>query len=106
MAGKSSGRLAVNVYAKNEDDEIVWFGPGDDVPGWAAKQITNPDVWESAPKGADAGAAGDGAESDEPPLGGAGSGVAAWRAYAEGLGIADIPEDATRDDIVALVRGQ
>ena len=25
------------------------FGPGDDVPDWAAKKIVNPDAWDSAP---------------------------------------------------------
>jgi hypothetical protein len=32
------------------------FGPDDDLPGWARKAITNPDVWEGS--------------DDEPPAGG------------------------------------
>jgi hypothetical protein len=107
----SKGRLAVHVYATNDDDEVVWFGPDDDVPAWAAEQITNPDAWETAPKGAkldepDAPAAdGDDGADEEPPLGGPGSGTAEWKAYAESKGI-DVPEDAGRDDIVALVRDE
>lgn len=42
------------------------------------------------------------AEVQEPPRGGAGSGETAWRAYAAHLGI-EIPEDADRGDIIALV---
>lgn len=57
-------------------------------------------------------AAGEIAESDEggddegpnpPPQGGAGSGIEAWRAYADELGV-EVAESATRDDIVAAVR--
>ena len=114
MAKSSGGRLAFSVYAMNEKDEVVWFAPGDDVPSWAAEQITNPSAWETAPKGlkldesggAPADASPDSQDAaEEPPLGGAGSGVAAWKAYAEGLGI-EVPDDASRDDIVDLVRAQ
>lgn len=38
----------------------------------------------------------------EPPRSGKGSGLDAWIAYAELLEI-DVPEDATRDDVIALV---
>src|SRR4051812_22314689 len=100
----SKGRLAVHVYALNDDLEVVWFGPDDDVPAWAAKQISNPDAWETPPSGVklEDGAADDGDAAEEPPMGGAGSGRAEWAAYAEGLGI-EVPEDAGRDDIVELV---
>lgn len=37
-----------------------------------------------------------------PPLGGSGSGVDAWRAYATGLGL-EVDEAASRDEIVQLV---
>lgn len=116
MAAGSGGRLAACVYAMNENDEVVWFTPDHDVPAWAAKQITNPRSWEVAPKGVklddEAGAPAYRADptepakgDEEPPLGGPGSGVAAWKAHAEGLGI-EVPDDAGRDDIVALVRDQ
>lgn len=38
----------------------------------------------------------------EPPRSGRGSGVDAWREYADSLGV-QYPQDATRDDIVALI---
>lgn len=38
----------------------------------------------------------------EPPRSGNGSGVAAWREYADAIGV-EYPETATRDEIVALV---
>lgn len=41
----------------------------------------------------------------EPPRSGRGSGLDAWVAYAEGVGI-DIPEGASRDDVIALVDAQ
>lgn len=41
----------------------------------------------------------------EPPRAGRGSSEDAWREYATGLGI-DVPNDAGRDDIIALVDAQ
>lgn len=38
----------------------------------------------------------------EPPRAGRGSGVDAWATYARSIGIT-VPDDATRDDIIALV---
>lgn len=97
--------LAVTVHVHDEHGAPHVFGPGDILPAWAARAITNPDVWadgddELAPAPPDGG----GGSSGEPPRGGPGSGRDAWAAYAESKGIA-VPEDATRDDIVALVDG-
>lgn len=44
----------------------------------------------------------DDAEAGPPPKGGAGSGVAEWRAYAESIGL-DVSDDDSRDDIIAAV---
>lgn len=44
----------------------------------------------------------DPASDGEPPRAGRGSGVEAWAEYATSKGI-EVPADATRDDIVALV---
>lgn len=41
-------------------------------------------------------------EGAEPPRSGRGSGVEAWTEYATSLGI-EVPEGASRDDVVALV---
>jgi hypothetical protein len=89
-------KLIGNVFVENE-----WYGPAygnaDQVPADIAAKIPNPKAWA------------DGELPDgpiftdvEPPRTGRGSGVAAWRAHAEGLGIT-VPDDADRDDIVALV---
>lgn len=37
--------LAGMVTVRAENRRLVTFGPGDEVPGWAAKLITNPRVW-------------------------------------------------------------
>lgn len=42
------------------------------------------------------------AQIPEPPRGGAGSGVEAWREYATNTGV-EFDADATRDDIIAAV---
>lgn len=41
-------------------------------------------------------------EDGRPPKGGAGSGLDEWLAYAADHGI-DVPDDATRDDVIAAV---
>ena len=83
--GRQTGRAAV-------------FGPDDDLPGWAVKAITTPDVWDGdAPAGADEPDSG-----GEPPRSGKGSSTEAWQKYAASLGV-EVPEDASRDDIVAAV---
>jgi hypothetical protein len=58
---------------------------------------------ESADNSGDESGSGDGSEA--PPRTGRGSGADAWREYATGLGI-EVPEDAGRDDIVALVEAR
>lgn len=72
------------------------YPAGKDLPAGVADQIDNPKVWET-PK-----ASGADALDGEPPRSGQGSGVDAWRDYAEASGI-DVPEGASRDDIVELV---
>lgn len=94
-----AGTLQSTVYVLDENGEHVAFGPGDEVPDWAAKQITNKSAWEQAPDAEP----GDGLPDGAPPLTGKGSGKAEWVAYATGRGIT-VPEAASRDDIVDLVR--
>jgi hypothetical protein len=38
-------RYAVYLDDPERDGETVVFVPGDEVPEWAAKQITNPNCW-------------------------------------------------------------
>jgi hypothetical protein len=50
--------LASFVYVSDDEHESAWFGPGDDVPAWAAAKITTDRAWvgeaeverEAAPK--------------------------------------------------------
>lgn len=72
------------------------FGPGDTIPGWAAKLITNEDAWDPTSHDTKA------ETPKEPNRTGRGSGLDDWQSYADTLGI-DYPDDAKRDDIIALV---
>ncbi|QXW04013.1 hypothetical protein [Rhodococcus globerulus] len=40
-------RLITFVHVADESGVGHAFGPGDEVPGWAAKRITNPAAWDS-----------------------------------------------------------
>ncbi|MGC0365009.1 hypothetical protein ABH922_002993 [Rhodococcus sp. 27YEA15] len=42
-------RLITFVHVADESGVGHAFGPDDAVPEWAAKKITNPDVWDSVP---------------------------------------------------------
>jgi hypothetical protein len=39
-------RLRTTVHVVDQEGRTRAFGPGEEVPDWAAEQITNPDVWE------------------------------------------------------------
>ena len=39
-------KLITTVHVADDNGTMHVFGPGDEVPGWAEKAITNPDVWE------------------------------------------------------------
>ncbi|MGW4240914.1 hypothetical protein [Nocardia sp. NPDC004722] len=54
------------VVAYDEHSAPCWFGPADEVPEWAARQITNPAAWDSAPAPAVEAGAGEAATSGEP----------------------------------------
>ncbi len=127
-------KLISHVTVHDSDFVAHTFAPGDKVPGWAKKIITNPNVWgegdgddsgddvttpPAAPAGPDAPAtpaASDPAvgETTEtltvPPTTGAGSGTDVWRDYAvkatatAGLQL-DIADDAKRGDIIEALKG-
>jgi hypothetical protein len=102
----------------------VAYGPGKDIPSAVAAQISNPDVWEGGKAPSNAGSAvtpqpalqlsvtraeaaapppaASAATSEVPRKGGAGSGKDAWAAYAAAKGV-QVPDDATRDDIVTAL---
>lgn len=96
-------RLRTNVHVFDEHGNVSVFGPGDDVPEWAAARITNPKAWtddepapEPEPEPVQPGPDG------QPPRSGRGSGRDAWAAYAAARGL-DVPDDASRDEIIAAV---
>lgn len=39
--------LVTYVYVRDDHGRRSRFGPGDDVPSWAAAKITNPAAWDS-----------------------------------------------------------
>lgn len=93
------------------DRRRTTFGPGDEVPAWAAEKITNPAAWtgqdndgSTPPPSAPKTETPDPPAGDEPPpMHGKGSGLAAWKAYAVAH---DVPhdEDAGRDELIDACR--
>ena len=122
-------RLVARVTLEDPDTrQHVSFGPGGEVPGWAAALITNPLAW-AEDDGADGEASvtdgdepdvasvsdgdvtatedattvgGDESDVEAPPRSGAGSGVGAWAKHARALGV-PVTDDMSRDDIIAAV---
>lgn len=72
----------------------TWYGPGDEVPPKVAERI-GAHAWED-----------DGAKPEpssggpQPPRSGRGSGVEAWRKFAEANGV-DTDDEMNRDDVIA-----
>jgi hypothetical protein len=110
-------RLAAFVTVYDEHRSPKSFGPNDELPAWAERQITNAAAWvdddEDEPNaGADPGQGGDadtgtgaGTEPVEaPPRNGPGSGAEHWIAFlrANGVGPDVIADDATRTDAIAV----
>ncbi|MFI1607848.1 hypothetical protein ACH4YN_38040 [Streptomyces griseofuscus] len=103
MSGKQ--QLVAFVHVRDVGGRTVAYGPGEDVPAWARKQITNPKAWgdvESAePSQVEAPSpAGTGGDLEAPPRAGKGSGVEAWRDFASRKGV-DVDQDASREQIIA-----
>jgi hypothetical protein len=120
-------KAAVYVTVHDEQGESFTFEPGQELPAWAAKAITNPNVFaaeveeksttKSEPKAekkepktskpattATDAASGETSASDgEPPRAGTGSGGDAWSTYATGTLGLTVPEGAKKADIIQLV---
>lgn len=84
----------------------VAYGPGDTVPPKVAKRIGD-HAWTDADQdGADEVSvndpAGSGGDVEAPPRSGRGSGIDAWRAFAERNGY-DTDDEMSRDDVIALL---
>lgn len=76
------------------------FPAGTERSGEAAELVGDGPWWSGPAAGVVAST-----QDAEPPRSGKGSGVEAWREYAEAKGI-PFDAEATRDDIIALVDGQ
>lgn len=87
-------QLVRHVSVRNPETSYVYsFGPGDDVPEWAAELITNPDNWSQPDTST---------PLNEPPRTSAHARRDDWAAYATSLGIM-VRDDWKRDDIIAAV---
>lgn len=69
----------------------------------AAGEVAEGDEGETLDEAATEAAEDDDQAPEPPPQGGPGSGVDAWRTYADELGV-EVAESATRDDIIAAVK--
>ena len=93
---KKVGELTV--YLSDEDGTVHRFLPGDEVPGWAGKQMG-----DHCFAGGDSTPEVEQPESDgPPPKAGKGSGESAWRSYADSKGV-DVSGAEGRDDIIDLL---
>jgi hypothetical protein len=97
-------KLNTHVTVHDENGAPFTFGPDVELPEWAARKISNPNVWdgdapvfEEEPEEEI-----DEADENEPARSGRGSGLPVWQAYAKSLDIT-FPEDADRNAIIALV---
>lgn len=93
--------------ARNVQVDGTWYRPGDSPPPEVAERILNPKAWEDTEDRPEPALAApveqvpDGPLM-EPPRTGSGSGLDAWKAYADQEKLA-VPEGAKRDDIIAIV---
>lgn len=95
-------KLNTHVTVHDENYAPHTFGPADELPDWAARKITNPNVWDgNAPQFEDVDELNEDDEN-EPSRSGRGSGLPVWQAYAKSLNI-EFPADADRNAIIALV---
>ena len=97
-----SARLRYTVFVPREDGSTAKFGPGDEVPEWARKLITNPIAWEDEAEEGEADE-GDGGALSFPE----GSPDESWKvdelkAYAAERGI-DLADATKKADILAAI---
>lgn len=88
--------LTVHTHAIDEQGRARHFQPGDSVPDWAAKQLTNPKLFAAD----DSQAEPERVPVEAPSRSGPGSGKDAWTAFAEASGVG-LDAGMTRDDIMA-----
>ncbi|MFC8182407.1 hypothetical protein ACFULT_26345 [Rhodococcus sp. NPDC057297] len=86
--------LIAFVHVADENGTAHVFGPGDSVPEWARKKITNPTVWD-----------GESTKVEVPPQAGPKGGRDKWAAYAAANGVAADAE-WKRDDIIEALEAR
>lgn len=97
--------LITYVSLFDEAGNLHSFGPGHDVPEWARKRITNPQVWDDAAietvasVPAPAASVVAPAATEPPPQGGPGASRQVWADYAAANGVT-VQEAWKRDDII------
>lgn len=84
--------LVTFVHVHDSDGASHAFGPGDTVPEWARKKITNPAVWDTP-------------EVSIPAKAGAKGTRDKWASYAEAKGV-EVDKDWGRDDIIEHLQSQ
>lgn len=78
----------------------VAYGPDDRIPAAALRQIGDHAFAEPDAADQDDSDAGSGGDIEAPPRSGRGSGVEAWRVFAEQHDV-EVAADASREDIIA-----
>ncbi|WP_125262320.1 hypothetical protein [Streptomyces alboflavus] len=90
-----SRRLIAHVYVDG-----IAYGPDDEVPAAVARRI-GAHAWTSGEDaGGPPGVPGTDGGAEPPPRSGRGSGIEAWRAFAEQHKV-EVATDASREDIIA-----
>jgi len=108
------GQLASHVHVRDDQSTNHVFGPGDEIPLWAARKITNPGAWAQAPEPWEledqAADPQDGDPQDETGPGQSPGGMPAlsdtkdvWQAFAAVRGV-ELPDGATKTQIIEVVK--
>jgi hypothetical protein len=97
-----TARSAVHVHVVSKDGtKRQWLAPGDEVPSWARLDDRNlQGERDSAKSPMQESQQVSGGDVPEPSRSGRGSGLEAWRVFAESRGVAT-DSDMSRDDIIA-----
>lgn len=89
-----TARSAVHVHVASKDGtQRAWLRPGDEVPSWA--RLDDRNLMPSSDTSDQSGSGG-----DMPARSGKGSGIEAWRSFAESKGVG-VDSGMSRDDIIA-----
>lgn len=95
-----TARSAVHAYVTSKDGtRRQWLEPGDEVPTWA--RLDDRNLMGGGNSGSESGKPSvPSGGTAEPSRSGKGSGIEAWRSFAESKGVGVDP-DMSRDDIIA-----